>query len=88
MIENGADVNFRSDKGILPIHWAALLGNAGLNAWFSLDLVYAFMFSLIIHSKKGRTNIVKLLIDHNADINAKKGDDGFTPLHLAAANGL
>lgn len=26
LLENGANVNFRSEQGILPIHWATLLG--------------------------------------------------------------
>lgn len=26
LLENGANVNFRSEQGILPIHWVTLLG--------------------------------------------------------------
>lgn len=37
---------------------------------------------------KGHVKLVKLLIDHNADINAKTSDGGQTPLHLASAKGL
>lgn len=39
-------------------------------------------------SKKGHTNVAKLLIDHGADINAKNGGVENTPLHLAAYGGL
>ena len=35
----------------------------------------------------GRYEIVKLLIDNGADVNAK-GDDGFTPLNAAKVKGL
>ena len=34
-----------------------------------------------------RTEIVKLLLDHGADVNATQADD-FTPLHEAAQNGM
>ena len=34
-----------------------------------------------------RTGIVKLLLDHGADVNATQADD-FTPLHEAAQNGM
>ena len=30
---------------------------------------------------------MKLLLDHNADVNAKRTDDGATPLYVAAQNG-
>jgi ankyrin repeat protein len=34
-----------------------------------------------------RTAIVRLLLDHGADVNATQAD-GFTPLHEAAQNGM
>ena len=47
----------------------------------------AFMINLFTYvaSEKGHEDIVKLLIDHRADINAKD-NLGETPLHKAAIN--
>lgn len=35
----------------------------------------------------GFKNLVKLLIEHQADINAKGGSDGDSPLHIASVEG-
>lgn len=46
-----------------------------------------FPFCSAQNSLKGHTNLVKLLIEHNADVNARL-NDGKTPLHLATIAGL
>ena len=42
---------------------------------------------LILASYLGYTNIVKTLLDNNADIKARDSIDGSMPIHIAAANG-
>ena len=37
--------------------------------------------------RKGRVEIVKILLDHGATVNTRANETGFTPLHLAAAAG-
>ena len=42
---------------------------------------------LHIAAHNGYTEVVKLLLDNKADVDASRTDDGATPLHLAAENG-
>ena len=37
-------------------------------------------------SENGHTNVMKLLIDHRADVNAR-GNNGWTPLHYTSYRG-
>ena len=71
-----------------------LLKNTNLNINSKLDMSVNMngwylgeASPLILASYLGYTNIVKTLLDNNADIRARDGVDGSMPIHIAAANG-
>lgn len=88
-------INAYAPDGFQPLGLAAYFGHTALVAW--LLEVGALVNSpsrnpmrvMPLHSAiaNKRIEIVKLLLDHEADINAAQADD-FTPLHEAAQNGL
>lgn len=43
--------------------------------------------SLLCLASYGGTSIIKLLLDHKANVNIRNNDDGETPLHCAASSG-
>lgn len=71
-----------ADENIEAIQNLILAGQSvqqGDNEWLSP-----------LHSAayKGNVTIVKLLLDHGADVHAKTGEAGHTPLHIAAECGF
>ena len=71
-----------------------LLKNTNLNINSKLDMAVNMngwylggATPLILASYLGYTNIVKSLLDNNADIRARDGIDGSMAIHIAAANG-
>jgi len=81
--------------GFQPLGLAAFFGHTALAAWLievgapvnspSRNPLRVMPLHSAIANK--RTEIVKLLLDDGADVNATQADD-FTPLHEAAQNGL
>ncbi len=91
-LHKGANVNVVDDRGMMPIHWAALRGhspivltlldkNANVNSMNSAE------WTPIMHASfEGHSEIVKLLLDRGADVNAKTCVSG-TALMFAAGKG-
>lgn len=75
LIENGASVNKTHDDDWAPIQCATL------NGIYSFFIRKSFLdcdpFTI-----SGQAELVKLLIEHGADVNVKD-DVGLTPLHIA-----
>jgi uncharacterized protein len=88
-------INAYAPDGFQLLGLAAFFGHTALVAW--LLEVGALVNSpslnplrvMPLHSAVANrcTEIVKLLLDHDADVNATQADD-FTPLHEAAQNGM
>ncbi len=88
-------INAYAPDGFQPLGLASFFGHIALVEW--LLEVGAVVNSpsrnpmrvMPLHSAVAnrRTEIVKLLLDHGADVNATQADD-FTPLHEAAQNGM
>jgi ankyrin repeat protein len=88
-------INAYAPDGFQPLGLAAFFGHTALVAWLlevgalvdspSRNPMRVMPLHSAIASK--HTEIVKLLLDHDADVNAAQADD-FTPLHEAAQNGL
>jgi hypothetical protein len=89
LLDEGADVNARTESGYTPLHWAAKFGyteaaslllerGADVNARKedgSTPLSFAAM--------EGQTETAELLIERGADVNART-ESGSTPLRIAA----
>jgi ankyrin repeat protein len=93
LLDGGAKVNAQNDQGFAPIHFAgANLKNcdscvsALLEGGADVDLTAAYgMTFLHATATKGNTELVRLLLDSGANINAKSSE-GFEPIHRAAMN--
>ena len=87
---------------VAAIHIAAYKGNAGvvrmLSREYGVDVNCSTseilkeppltgLTPLYWATVNGQTEVVKLLLDNNADVNASCSDDGVTPLHIAGCNG-
>ncbi|MFW9965045.1 MAG: ankyrin repeat domain-containing protein [Candidatus Sifarchaeia archaeon] len=91
-LEKGANVNVIDDRGMMPIHWAALRGhfqivhtlldgNANVNSTNSAE------WTPIMHASfEGHSKIVKILIERGAEVNARTYVSG-TALMFAAGKG-
>jgi ankyrin repeat protein len=90
---NGADRDARGLNGKIPLHGAADSGNfkvvrilieydpAYLNARDGLGRT-----PLFLASRRRNGSVLRLLLEHGADINVQD-EDGWTPLYLASYNG-
>ncbi len=88
-------INAYAPDGFQPLGLAAFFGHTALVEWLlevgaevnspSRNAMRVMPLHSAVANK--RTDIVRLLLDHGADVNAAQADD-FTPLHEAAQNGL
>ena len=93
LLQHGADVHAKDNKGWTPLHRTARNGNTEI-------AVQLLQHGADIHAKQNNNwtplhyatrycdipELTKLLLQHGADVNAKE-EDNWTPLHLAAQEG-
>ena len=86
----GTDVNVKSRDGWTPLHYAAKFGDVDIVKFLLNNGAKIYNYDphvLNVAANGGHLNLVKFLIkDCGADINVKD-NDGWTPLHFAAAFG-
>jgi ankyrin repeat protein len=93
---NGADLHVRGYSGINPLHAAAFSGNfvvVRILIEYDPTVINAtdgFGSTPLLYASEGRCftdgSILRLLLEHGADINAQDEDD-WTPLHSASTRG-
>jgi ankyrin repeat protein len=91
LLANGADPQRRAHEGATPLHWAA-------SAPVALELLVAGAEieardgagQTPLHAAVGRdhADVVDLLVGLGADVNARTGLVGFSPLHLARSDAV
>jgi len=93
LLSNGADPNARRITGASPLYFAASYHHTRivellLNKYKAIVDLSTFDGSTPLHvaCEQGFTDVVQLLIDHQANVNAKM-NDGTTALMLACQNG-
>ncbi|KAJ4300673.1 hypothetical protein N0V90_002761 [Kalmusia sp. IMI 367209] len=79
LLARGADVNARSDAGETPLHKA--VGRPGVTRKEDLDDTV-----LVAKLAADRLVVVKMLLDHDADVN-NLDSFGLSPLHISAGSG-
>ncbi|KAG7226333.1 hypothetical protein INR49_013744 [Caranx melampygus] len=85
LLEAGVNVNATTAKGLTPLMLAASCGNESI-AYFLLQ--DSMGWTALFHcTSTGHQQMVKFLLDNNADANVKEPGSGFTPLMEAAASG-
>ncbi|UCC79760.1 MAG: ankyrin repeat domain-containing protein, partial [Candidatus Zixiibacteriota bacterium] len=93
LIENGADVNSKTDWGYSPLHWSVYRDNSDIVSYLiksgaDLDATningLSPLHEAVIRNKYG---YIQLLVENGARIDLKDNHYGFTPLHLAASKG-
>ncbi|WP_353272525.1 ankyrin repeat domain-containing protein [Wolbachia endosymbiont (group A) of Urophora cardui] len=94
LIENGADLDIKYEKGLTPLHFAALFGDLELARYLvdekdcSFNVLDKYGKSpLHIASENGRIELVKYLVgEKKANINVLDNQH-MAPLHFVAENG-
>lgn len=96
LLRAGADPNERDDSGYAPLHWAVFKGRCGgdregiiralLAAGAEVDAITGPGDSvLVLACRSGPHDLVRLVVEAGADVNARGGSD--TPLTAAAGAG-
>ena len=90
LLEEGAFIEATGDSGATPLMMAATMGHlkvteALLKAEANPDTKHNFAKTTALHfaAEVGRIEIIEILCNHGADIEAEKSTGG-TPLHTAA----
>ena len=93
LVKHKANVNVRTDNGSTPLILAAEHGHDNIvhvllsDSQCQVDVKMDFGFTALHHScKNGHVDIMRTLVKHKADIDAKT-NSGDTPLHVAARYG-
>jgi ankyrin repeat protein len=85
LLKNEAKINAPTNKGVTPLHIALGLSYTNdYNGSSDLEFVDSDNRHII---KESNLDLVKLLITHKADLQAKTSVTHLSPIHLAAANG-
>lgn len=90
ILDDGIDVNIRDRDGKTALHWAKdqSVGKALLERNAMIDAHTRTGYSPL-HSaaRHGDVELVELLIEHGADVNAANRNFALTPLHMAVDDG-
>ncbi|CAK7215019.1 hypothetical protein SCUCBS95973_002333 [Sporothrix curviconia] len=96
LLDKGADINAHDDIGRTALHWVAANGNmAAAKLLLDGEVRRAVnmsatnprgMTALYLAAEKGRVDMVRYLLEKNADA-CDVGDGGWTALHIAARSG-
>jgi len=89
LIENGADVNVRNKKGLTPLMYLTRNGyiNMVKKQIENSSMNYSAISMATKAFKEQNARLVKLILDHGADVNAKTSM-GFTPLIFSSKDGF
>jgi ankyrin repeat protein len=98
LVRNGADINFRNNQGWIPLTSAVFWGRRDavellirlpiINPRLRLSVDVPNLkgrTALHVAARKGKFDLIPLLVGARADVNAKD-TDGWTPLHHAVFN--
>lgn len=93
LVRSGEDVNAAHGDGMTPLHWAAELGHGEMAALLARAGAHTGALTRIgeytplhLASRSGATEVVRVLLDHDAAPSVRTGA-GVTALHYAAGAG-
>ena len=76
LIDKGADVNIPNETGSTPIFDAAIGDLVGVSKYWD-------DYSLLQESHMSYTKCLEILLNHGAEANTQRSNDGWTPLMQA-----
>ena len=89
LLEQGADINTCNACSQTPLHRAAAKGNVDIVRWplgRGVEVDSQGWTPLHVASRFGHLEVSRVLLDHGANVNARK-QNYWTPMHLSTANG-